>query len=167
VAARRMVMVSLVVLSGLAACRPPEPSGERMTTGGGCGEVTFWALSASGELAVTVSVDVRHRSSEQPTTVPVAAGDPDVSIGIMRGHKLRELLCNDAFSGEAVVTWRGSATAGRGYLTVDPWQPADWPEGWPRCGGTGVLHLTGLVAGDGTRFAPLDVQTHDLGCYPG
>jgi hypothetical protein len=50
---------------------------------------------------------------------------------------------------------------GSGRLEVDP------PLAASHCGAQGRLRLDGLVASDGTRFAPIDIRTKSIGCYAG
>jgi hypothetical protein len=68
-------------------------------------------------------------------------------------------MCTDALDMASEPTERLSATDGRLEIRVTR---------GTGCGtATGTMHLTGLVADDGTAFAPADVTSESLGCYSG
>ena len=144
-----------------SSSRPIERTGEILPQSGGCGDAFFWAANAAGTLAVTVTVDVHQRSAAVLTSIEFAVPDPKVKIEIQRGRGLVQPFCNDLITQEWHIDSRYPAVEGAGRVSVDPLRrPA-------RCGSNGRLHLDGLVTGDGTRFAAIDVRTANIGCYAG
>ena len=141
---------------------PIESGGQVLARSGGCADAFFWAANTDGTLAVTVNVDARQRSGAAPTVIDFTARDPKVKIEIQRGRGLVQPFCNDLITQEWHVDSRDHAVEGTGRITLNARrQPS-------RCGSSrGRLHLDGLVAGDGTRFASIDVPTANIGCYAG
>jgi hypothetical protein len=133
-----------------------------LSQSGACGDAFFWAVTPDGTRAVTVTVEVRQRSHTAPTTIEFTVPDPLVKIEIQRGRGLAGALCSDVINTQ---TWhvdsRDYGVMGSGRLEVDP------PLAASHCGAQGRLRLDGLVASDGTRFAPIDIRTKSIGCYAG
>jgi hypothetical protein len=141
---------------------PVERAGEVLPKSGGCADAFFWAANAEGTLAVTVNVDARQRSAAAPTVIEFTLPEPNVEIEIQRGRGLVQPFCNDVISQEWHVDSRDHAVEGKGRITLSARRQQF------RCGSShGRLHLDGLVAGDGTRFASIDVATANIGCYAG
>ena len=140
---------------------PEEPV--ELVDGGACGDAWFWAATASGDVAVTVSVDARRRSSTESTTLTIVADDPEVTIEVLRGTNLDANFCTDVVIEESEESWSGTATAGTGQITLEPTDPSQTSN----CGADGTLRLDGLVADDGTTFAPIEVRSPYIGCYAG
>jgi hypothetical protein len=121
-----------------------------------------WAVSESGEVAVTVTVKASERSAVAPTTIPISLPDPAVTTEILTGSNLARNFCTDLPDSSSNPTLRQPATAGRGVITLGP---AAKPMA---CGTTeGTLRLDGLIAKDGTTFAPVEVTSAAIGCYSG
>jgi hypothetical protein len=141
---------------------PIEGGGQVLPRSGGCADAFFWAANTEGTLAVTVNVDARQRSGAAPTVIDFTLPDPKVEIEIQRGRGLVQPFCNDLISQEWHVDSRDHGVEGKGRITLNARrQPS-------RCGSShGRLQLDGLVAGDGTRFATIDVPTANIGCYAG
>jgi hypothetical protein len=135
-----------------------------MASGGACGEAYFWATTETGDLAVTVSVDARDRSHEAPTTIDVAVPDAAVEVEILRGHDLARNFCTDVIDAASEPEDRQPAQAGRGQITLDP-APDDLGASCGDLGGE--LRLDGVIAEDGTTFAPITVTSDAIGCYSG
>ncbi|MGY1742931.1 MULTISPECIES: hypothetical protein [unclassified Blastococcus] len=131
-----------------------------LTDGDACGEVFFWAASDGGDVAVTVSVDVVGRAEDGPTRLRYGLPDPEVEVAVLTGQDLTANFCTDAIDAAAEPTGTQEATAGTVTLDLDP--PGE------DCGHSdGRLRIEGLVAADGTTFAPVDVSTGFVGCNVG
>jgi hypothetical protein len=158
----------LVVTSACAggSSGPPDPArGVRLTASGGCGDAFLWATTAEGDVAVTVSTEARDRSAAGPTTIDFDLPDPEVTVEVLRGEDLARNFCNDVILPSSRPTDTRRATAGTGAMVLDP--PKD-PGSYDNCGtASGRLRLRGLVAEDGTTFAPIDARTDQIGCYAG
>ncbi|MGY1744056.1 hypothetical protein [Blastococcus sp. SYSU D00695] len=169
-AALRRTGSALALAASLVACTTDvrgaaSPAGAlagtvELVRGDACRDVFFWAATASGELAVTVTVDVADRPADGPTEVSARLPDPGVTVEVLRGPgDLTVDLCTDALVG-VEPTGRQSAVAGDLAMTVDP--PGE------DCGESdGRLRIEGLVAEDGTAFAPIDVVSVLVGCNVG
>ncbi len=141
-----------------------EPAPVELIQGDACGEAYFWAATASGDVAVTVSVDSRERSTDGPTTIKIDLPDPAVTVRVLRGDEMAANFCNDAIDIRSLPTSEQGATSGTGEIQLDP-QAAS---GKLICGSTrGTLRLIGLESADGTRFAPIEVDSQGIGCYAG
>jgi hypothetical protein len=139
-----------------------EGGGQVLPRSGGCADAFFWAANADGTLAVTVDVDARQRSAAAPTVIAFTVPDPKVKIEIQRGRGLVQPFCNDVISQEWQVDSREHALEGKGRITLNARRQTS------QCGSAhGRLHLDGLAASDGTRFASIDVPTGYIGCYAG
>lgn len=174
----RLVAAGAVALLTVAACTE-ESDGPLRTRGvvtleqsGACGEAFFWAASRSGDVAVTVQVDVRKRATNAATTVGFSVPDDQVAVEVLRGNALHRNFCTDLPFSEPES--RAPARRGKGALTlaapadgegVDP--PAGSAIGGPGCGVKGTLALTELVADDGTRIEVPTVRATTIGCYAG
>ncbi|MGY1774142.1 hypothetical protein [Blastococcus sp. SYSU D00813] len=135
-------------------------AGVVLTDGDACGEVFFWAAGGSGDVAVTVSTDVVDRATDGPTRLRYALPDPRVEVLVLTGHDLTANFCTDAIDAAAEPTATQEVTAGTVTLDLDP--PGE------ECGESdGRLRIDGLVAADGTRFAPVDVSSGSVGCNVG
>ncbi|SEP07480.1 hypothetical protein [Trujillonella endophytica] len=138
----------------------PAGDGVELVRGAACGEVTFWAASESGEVVVTVTVDVADRPAGEPSEFGYELPDPAVLVTVHSGPgDLSENFCTDVLLGPE-PTLRQDVVAGTVALTVDP--PGE------DCGDSdGRLRVEGLVAEDGTTFAPIDVSSGLVGCNVG
>jgi hypothetical protein len=169
---RRLVCVLSIALlaAGLGACGSDSPARVtpvtrgntpvKLSETGACGEAFFWAANPEGTLAVTLTVEVRKRSTTAPTTIDFTVPDPRVNVEIERGRGILGALCSDVITPSFHVDSRPVAVKGKGRVTVDP----SLAKG---CGAKGRMHLDGLVSRDGTRFAAIDVSTKSIGCYAG
>jgi hypothetical protein len=128
-------------------------------------DVEFWAATSSGDLAVQVSLDVTDRSSDSASTSEFVLPDDAVRVQVLEGTDLPRNFCTDAIDSAFQPKRRRSAKAGTGFITVEPPTPAGSN---PACGSVaGQLTLTGLVADNGTTFAPITVHSRSVGCYSG
>lgn len=171
------LVVVLVVLAGCSGggssdggsdVAPTPEAPVELTQGDGCGEAFFWAASADGRTAVVVSVRANLRSEEEPTTIPVDVPDVLVTVEVLRGEDLPQNFCTDLIRAESEPESRTDARSGKGEIVLQPQEQ----RGNVGCGSSsrspnGTLHLTGVVADDGTEFAPIDVETSNIGCYSG
>ena len=150
--------------SGSDAAPPPaEPV--RLTESGGCGNAFLWATTPEGDVAVTVTVEARDRSATEPTTIAIDLPDPDVTVKVLRGTDLASNFCTDLPRTGSHPTDTQDATAGTGSLVLDPTPD---PGGSTSCGrASGHVRLRGVVASEGTRFAPIDARSDQIGCYSG
>lgn len=159
---------ALLLVLSLAACdngdsRTARSEPIRLTKSGGCGDAFFWAESESGEIAVTITVDAFSRSAEAPTTISIVLPDPAIDVEILTGHSLSTNFCTDVLEASAFPDTTMTAVAGTGEITLDAAKPIA-----EACGSTnGILKLNGLIAGDGTTFAPIDITSPMIGCYAG
>lgn len=155
--------------TGGASSAPPtaeEGSGGEgeltLTRGDACGEAYFWAATPGGDVAVTVVVDAQDRSTTEPTRLPIDIEDPEVIVRVLHGDDMTRNFCTDVIDPSAEPRSSRPATAGQGEVVLDPRSPA------LDCGSTsGRLRLDGVVADDGTKFAPIDVSSDGIGCYSG
>ena len=161
------VLLGIAALAGIvSACVGDEAASEVvLTSGDGCGDASFWATTAADDVAVTVHVDARDRSLLEPTTLEYVLPDPAVEVEILEGDGLSRNFCTDAIDSASEPQRRRLATAGEVTVTLDP------PPGGPDvfgCGSvSGKLELHGIVAEDGTTFAPVTVTSDAIGCYAG
>jgi hypothetical protein len=159
--ARRWSLLALAVSTmagnGCSESRQPPPPVD-LTRTGACADVFFWAATASGDLAVTVTADARDRSTVDQTTIRVVPDGDDAAIEILQGENLHWNFCNDIISGQAEPTSTQSAASGSGVLKLDPRQPGLV---------SGSLIITDLEAEDGTIFAPIEVHSDRIGFYAG
>ena len=163
------LLISLLVLASACAGGSSSSSdparGVRLTASGGCGDAFIWATTAEGDLAVTVSTEARDRSAAGPTTIDLDLPDPAVTVEVLRGEDLARNFCNDVILPSSRPADTQSVTAGTGEMVLDPPKDAG---SYANCGTTsGRLRLRGLVAEDGTTFAPIDARTDQIGCYAG
>jgi hypothetical protein len=79
---------------------------------------------------------------------------------ILSGRALSRNFCTDMIDGSSMPKRKAAAIGGTGSITLDPKRPT-------ACGSTGTLRLNGLVARDGTTFAPIEVRSSGIGCYSG
>ncbi|WP_029431541.1 hypothetical protein [Blastococcus sp. URHD0036] len=146
----------------VGASGPGGPSGRdvELVRGDACAEVFFWAASDDGEVVVTVSADLADRPAAGPSESTYELPDPEVTVTVLTGPgDLTQDLCTDVLVGPE-PTGRQEAVAGTVHLTVDP--PGE------ACGSSdGRLRIGGLVAEDGTAFAPVDVSSVLVGCNVG
>lgn len=135
-----------------------------LTKWGACGEAFFWATNETGNVAVTVQIDVRKRAPNEQTTVKFSVPDPDVTVKILGGKNLAKNQCTDLIDPAAEPTATQAAASGQGAVVLGTPFPTDRPP----CGDTsGSLVLTGLVGEDGITFAPVEVTSDSIGCYAG
>ena len=116
----------------------------------------------SGDTAVVVSVEARSRSESVSTSYPL--NEEDLSqVAVLHGEHLDRNFCTDLIVTNWEPTSRQAAIAGAGEIVLAP-----APASGQGCGATpGSLRLEGLVAQDGTRFAPIRVQSQNIGCISG
>ena len=106
-----------------------------------------------------MTVEGRDRSDDEPTTIPVELDDVEILVG----DHLERNFCTDVLFTESEPQEVLAATGGEGEVVLDPPLTAtDNP-----CGAAGTLTLDGLVAEDGTAFAPIEVSSDEIGCYAG
>jgi hypothetical protein len=165
---KSIACLSMILIStgfGLGCTSDDPRSSVELPQGDACGEVGFWASTASGDLAVQVSIDVADRATDSTTVTEFVLPDDAVQVQVLEGTNLPRNFCTDLIDSDSQPKRRRSATAGTGTITVEPRTP-DGSN--PVCGSAaGLLTLTGLVADDGTTFAPITVQTRSVGCYSG
>jgi hypothetical protein len=147
----------MVAAAGCSESGQP-PQQVELTRSGACADAFFWAATTSDDVALTVRVDARHRSTEDRTTIDVVPGDGDATIEILRGTNLSWNFCNDIISSEAEPTATLSAVSGSGVAVLDPRQPGRV---------SGSLTIEGLEADDGTTFAPIHIDSDRIGSYAG
>ena len=167
------VLVALLMACGASSCGSestsstapePTPGPIELTQGDACGDAYFWAATASGDVAVTVTVKVRKRSVDDPTTVQIVLPDAASTVRVLRGRNMVANFCNDALDRDKFPTSEQDAVAGKGTIVLDPTNS----DGRSACGATrGTLRLTGIEAEDGTKFAPITVESNNIGCYAG
>jgi hypothetical protein len=153
-----------VGIGGLVGCNDQGPEAPvALPNGDACGDAYFWAATDSGDVAVTVTVEARDRSHREATTLEFVIPDPAVEVEVLSGEQLSRNFCTDLPSSASEPQHRQPATAGEGTITLDP-----APKGSAACGAvTGELQVDGLVAQDGTRFAPIRISSDSIGCYAG
>lgn len=152
-----LVVTSFAAVTGCS--RSERPAAEvDLTRTGACADAFFWASTDSGDVAVTVTVDARNRSTEEPTTIAVNAEGSDATIEILRGENLHLNFCNDIVDPRSQPASSHHAVDGDGTIELDPHR-----SGMVR----GSLRLDGLEADDGTRFAPIRVDSVKIGFYAG
>jgi hypothetical protein len=161
------IACGLVLLAGCGQDSAPDAattgSPVELADSGACGDAFFWAATGPGDLAVTVAVDARDRSAGEPTTRRFSIPAPAVDVSVLSGSDLARNFCTDLPDPSANPAGTQTATDGTGVLAVGP-RLADYAG----CGHVrGTLSLDGLVAEDGTVFAPIRVTTEAIGCYSG
>ena len=158
-----LIALSVAFAATISGCADGAPAGRptakvALTRSGACGDAFFWAVTGTGELAVTVSVEARDRSTDGPTTLRFELPDDRVSVAVLRGSKLARNLCTDDLDTGAQPESTGAPTAGNVTITLDP---------STGCGTTdGSLRVDGLT-GDGIAFAPIAVTSDSIGCFSG
>lgn len=139
-----------------------------LTEGDGCGEAFFWAATPDGDTAVIASVRANHRSKTEPTTIPVAVPDELVTVQVLRGTDLPRNFCTDLILQAASPESQDDATAGAGEIVLAPrHETGNYGCGSSDRSPNGTLRLSGVTAADGTEFAPIEVETSNIGCYSG
>ena len=139
------------------------PQPVKVTKFGACGGALLWAQSPSGETAITVTAIAGRRSGDIPARIPIAIPDPEVTVEVLKGHKLATNFCTDVIVGSSMPTSRVAAVAGSGEIVLTPTQPA----GASCSRAQGTLRLDGLVGADGTVFAPIAFTASGIGCSSG
>lgn len=135
----------------------------RLTQGDACGDAFFWAATENGDTAVVVAVEAPPRSQSVPTTYPLGGANL-AQVTVLHGTHLDRNFCTDVIDGNSQPTKTQKAMGGTGEITLGP-SPRQAGGG---CGTTaGSLTIAGLVAEDGTRFAPILVDSPNIGCYSG
>ncbi|MEO8330598.1 MAG: hypothetical protein ABI586_11370 [Candidatus Nanopelagicales bacterium] len=170
------VVGAVAALALCAACTDAQPKAEQptptddassqslvqLTKGDACGDVYFWATTKDGDTAVTVSVQAMRRSRDKQTTIPFSVLGDLARVAVLRGTQLARNFCTDLPSLESEPTERLKASSGTGTIVINASAPNQ------ACGNTeGTLTLDNLVASDGTRFAPINVTSNQIGCYAG
>jgi hypothetical protein len=137
------------------------PTLVKLTEGDACGDAFFWAATTSGDIAVVVRVDAHSRSKSVSTFYPL--NEDDLSqVSVLQGEHLDRNFCTDLIVGNWEPTSRQRVVAGTGEVGLAP------AAGSQGCGATqGTLNLQGLIAEDGTRFAPIRVESQNIGCVAG
>lgn len=147
--------------AGGSTGRSGSPGGDvELVRGDACAEVFFWAASASGEVAVTVEVDVADRAADRPSEYSLELPDPGIAVTVLTGPgDLTQDFCTDALVG-VEPTGEQEAVAGTVLIRVDA--PGE------DCGESdGELRIDGLVTEDGTGFPPVHVRSVLVGCNVG
>ena len=164
---RSLAALLLCSSAALSACGDDTPAAVDpedqvvLTAGDGCGDAFFWATNADDTIAVTVMVNERARSSQEPTTVSYDVGNAELTARVLRGQDLSSTFCTDILVGEPVAS-ETDAYAGHVEIVLEP-QALD--EG--SCGqASGTATLTGM-AGDRLTFADVTIESADIGCYAG
>ncbi|HET6663256.1 MAG TPA: hypothetical protein VFG94_03325 [Acidimicrobiales bacterium] len=163
---RRILVCASALAAAVTACGgDDEPSEVVLAGGDACGDALFWATTAADDVAVTVFVDAVERSSLEPTILEYVLPDPAVQIEIVEGEALSRNFCTDVIDAASEERSRQGVTEGEVTVTLDPASGAQDPFS---CGSvSGKLELHGLVAEDGTTFAPVTVTSDAIGCYAG
>lgn len=140
-----------------------DPTLVRLTEGEACGDAFFWAATRNGETAVVVRVEARSRSTSVSTSYPLNEEHLG-QVAILHGKNLARNFCTDLIVTNWEPTSRQEAVAGSGEILLAP-TSRQIGKG---CGRTaGSLSLDGLVAEDGTSFAPIRVGSQNIGCIAG
>ena len=142
-----------------AAVPTSAPGPEVQLTRFGACSTFFWASTAAGDIAVTFYVDARNRSTTQPYTLEVKLPNKSVEVSVERGTDLPRNMCSDIPVPVSVPTSSRAVTEGMGQIRLDPRPVA------PTAYASGTVRLTGVVADDGTRFAPITMTTSCVDCY--
>lgn len=101
---------------------------------------------------------------DETTTIPISLPDPAVTVEVLRGEKLATNFCTDEINTAFEPATKQPATGGEGEVLLEPSTTSDPLS----CGGAvGTLRLAGLVAEDGTTFAPVEVSSRSIGCKAG
>lgn len=161
-----LILLCVVAAAGLVGCGQDETGSTlELPKGDACGDAYFWAVTESGDVAVTVTVEAKDRSHLDATTLEFVLPDAGVEVEVLEGENLGRNFCTDLPDPASDPRSRQVAAAGEGKLTLDP------APGGPNaftCGTvTGELELNGLVAKDGTTFAPIRITSDSIGCYAG
>jgi hypothetical protein len=82
-----------------------------------------------------------------------------VKVSVERGTELPRNMCTDIPVPESDPTSSHEVTEGIGQIAFDP-RPIP-----PAVYASGTVRLTGVVADDGTRFAPIKVTSNCIDCY--
>jgi len=140
----------------------PGPTVE-LSRSGGCAEVWLWAADESGAVVVSVVADLSDRSALEPTTITATLPDDSVEVEVLHGSDLTANLCTDVLDPASEPSTTSPAIEGRVEVTVDPVRDhAD------ACGRTAAtFRIDGLVADDGTTFAPISGASDEIGCTSG
>lgn len=160
------ISASVLLLAVGCTSSSAPPTDLSLPDSGGCGDAYFWAATADGDVAVTVYADLRSRSASDSTTLEFTIPDETVEIQILRGENLPRNFCTDLADMRSEPTSAAAATAGSGSIRLAPPAPC-LSNGTDVVAAQGDLSLTDLVAEDGTKFAPVSVSTHYIGCYSG
>lgn len=136
----------------------------RLTQGDACGDAFFWAATKKEDTAVTVTVTAEPRSFVARSVFSLTENNVDLYVSVLRGKHLARNFCTDLINGNWQPTSSQKAVKGTGEIVLGP---ASEQVG-QGCGKTrGSLELDGLVAEDGTAFAPIKVESQNIGCYSG
>lgn len=135
-----------------------------LTRGDACGDAFFWAATKKGDTAVTVTVEADRRSFVASSVFSLTEYNVDLYVSVLRGKNLARNFCTDLINGNWQPTSSQKAVTGTGEIVLGP-ASVHVGQG---CGKTrGSLKLDGLVAEDGTKFAPIKVVSQNIGCYSG
>jgi hypothetical protein len=159
-----LVLVSLLIAASCgerpdgpaAPTSAPAPEVQLMRFGA-CGTF-FWASTAAGDIAVTFYIEARKRSTTQPLARELALPDSSVEVSVERGTDLPRDMCTDIPVPESVPTSSHEVTEGSAQITLEP-RPS-----LPSGHASGTVRLTGVVADDGTRFAPITMTSNCIDC---
>ncbi len=176
-----LLVAALATTSTMSACSigaPPHGRGQGETAEepaasqidlvrtGACGDAYFWAESSAGDMAVTVEIaDSRPAGFQGTMSIPfsLTGPSPRVDVRVLTGHDLSNNFCTDLPELSSEPEASEGAVAGEGTITIDP--P---PDTGNTCGrNLGSLHLSGLVSEAGIEFSPINLSSHDIGCYSG
>lgn len=150
------------VASSISSGGTTDPTLVTLTEGGGCGDAFFWVATTSGDTAVVVSVEAQTRSESISTSYPL--NEEDLwQVAVLQGKHLDRNFCTDLIVKNWNPTSRQKAIAGTGEIVLAPRTAIGQGCGTVR----GSLSIEGLVAEDGTRFAPISIESQDFGCLKG
>lgn len=69
---------------------------------------------------MTVDVEARERSSDEPTTIRISLPDDAVTAEMLEGRNLARNFCTDVLDVESEPTSTQAITAGEGEIVLDP-----------------------------------------------
>lgn len=165
-----LAFVGVVGCGADQASSPPAPNEREsspleLTVGDACGDAYFWAVTDSGDVAVTVSMKARGRSLVEATALEFSVPSAAATVEVLEGENLARNFCTDMLDAASEPKVRQDAVAGQGTITLEP-----MPEGPDSlsCGSvSGELELTDLEADNGTTFASIRVTSDSIGCDSG
>lgn len=157
----KIILLTLAVAASSTSCSHGGDSPIRLSRSGACGNVFFWATDDAGEIGVTVSLEAPERPAATRTIRRFDVPDDAVDVMVVEGSKLYSTFCTDLPKG--TQTSASPATSGTGEIAMTPSDLTD-----ATCGtATGTLKAAGVTARDGAAFAPILVNSDEVGCVSG